>query len=358
MTGVQAPFDKVTTMTHFLDSLPFDWSDPGARELRDLLASFYDDPAAVKAMAREAGVATQHVPWQQPIYGVWFDLIAVARNQGKLRALLARIQDGPDLAVTERLKELTEGRPVLEAPEPESPSGAWKHFTDPDSLERQIFSRSTFQDVAFLRRGMEQATAVCRLRVTDSQGQPYYGTAFRVGDDLLMTNHHVLHDRDGSPMVQAEAWFGYEQDLDGRNLAHVTVACDPDSVIGDAKDDWAVIRVAEPMPEGAVVVQLPERVNVEAGDRVYIIQHPHGGVKKLAARHNVVRLADDHVVQYWTDTERGSSGAPVFDERWRLVALHRRYARTGKLCEPVPEYRNEGVRIERVVAGMANAGLR
>ncbi|MFI0968253.1 trypsin-like peptidase domain-containing protein [Streptomyces sp. NPDC021080] len=357
MTGTHASFNKVTPMTHFLDSLPFDWSDPGARELQGLLASFYDEPAAVKAMARQAGIATQYVPWQQPVYGVWFDLITVARNQGMLRALLAQILAGPDRAVAERLKELIGDRPVLEVPEPEPPPGAWKHFTDPDSLERQIFPDSTFQDVAFLRRGTEQATAVCRLRVTDSQGRRYHGTAFRVGTDLLMTSHHVLHGSDGDRMAQVEAWFGYEQDIDGRDLEHVTVVCDPASVTGDAEDDWAVIRVAEPMPEDAVVVPLPERVTVEAGDRVCIIQHPHGGVKKLAARHNVVRYADDQVVQYWTDTDRGSSGAPVFDERWRLVALHRCHTRAGKLSEQ-REYRNEGVRIERVVAGMANAGLR
>ncbi|MGW3630995.1 trypsin-like peptidase domain-containing protein [Streptomyces sp. NPDC005122] len=343
-------------MTHFLDSLPFDWTAPGARELRDLLASVYDEPARVKAMARQAGIATEYVVWQGNSSGIWFDLITLARNQDRLRPLLAQIENGPDRAVADRLRELLSDHPVVEAPKPEPPPGAWKHFSDPDSLERQIFRASTFQDVAFLRRGMEKATAVCRLRVTDDAGRHCHGTAFRVGPELLLTNHHVVCGSAAGRTVAVEAWFGYEQDLDGRDLEHHTVACDPESIVGDADEDWAVIRVAEPMPDDAVVVELPERVTVDVGERLYIIQHPNGGVKKLAARHNVVRYVDEHVVQYWTDTENGSSGSPVFDERWRLVALHRNWTQTGLLSEP--EYRNEGLRIERVIAGMVAAGLR
>ena len=94
-------------------------------------------------------------------------------------------------------------------------------------------------------------------------------------------------------------------------------------------------------------VALPDSTSVALDDRVYIIQHPHGEVKKLAARHNVVRHVDDVVIQYWTDTARGSSGSPVFDEHWRLVAVHRRWRRIGQLGG-ADEFRNEGVRIERV----------
>ncbi|WP_405421290.1 trypsin-like peptidase domain-containing protein [Streptomyces erythrochromogenes] len=345
-------------MTHFLDSLPFDWTAPGARELRDLLASSYDEPAAVKALAREAGIATQYMVWQQSAHGCWTELISTARNQDKLRTLLARIEQGPDGAVTSRLRELARDHPVLEAPEPESPPGTWKDFSDPNGLERQIFARGTFQDTAFLKVGAETATAVCRLLVQDAQSGAYHhGTGFRIGEDLLMTNHHVLYGRGGVPVKHAEAWFGYEQSLEGLESEYVSVALDLSSAVGGADDDWAVIRAAAPLPSDAFIIPLPERTTVGNGDRVYVIQHPQGGVKKLAARHNVVRHVDDEVVQYWTDTAKGSSGAPVFDEQWRLVALHRRHTEAGNLSER-NEYRNEGVRIDRVVAAMARAGLR
>jgi len=71
--------------------------------------------------------------------------------------------------------------------------------------------------------------------------------------------------------------------------------------------------------------------------------------------HNVVRHVDDDVIQYWTDTEPGSSGSPVFNERWQLIALHHRWVETG--TPGAREYRNQGRRISRVAAGLSAAGL-
>ncbi|MEU0074218.1 trypsin-like peptidase domain-containing protein [Streptomyces sp. NPDC006332] len=334
-------------MTHFLDRPHFEWDAPGALELRDLLASVYYRTAQIEQLALQAGISPAHFALEGTATTVWFDLIRVASNQGRLRALLQQISSGPDQAVAARLEELLAERPVVEAPERQAQPGAFAAFKDPDEQERQIFRANTLQDVVFLRRGTELASAVCRLRVTAQDGARYHGTAFRIGADLLLTNHHVLYDGQGRGPVAVEAWFGYEADTDGRTREHLVVPCEPGSATGDATLDWAVIRAAAPLPGDAVCVPLPDSTSVGLDDRVYIIQHPHGEVKKLAARHNVVRHVDDVVIQYWTDTERGSSGSPVFDEHWRLVAVHRRWRRIGQLGE-ADEFRNEGVRIERV----------
>jgi len=94
---------------------------------------------------------------------------------------------------------------------------------------------------------------------------------------------------------------------------------------------------------------------VKAGDRVYIIQHPNGGPKKIGMIHNVVRMVGPDVVQYLTDTEEGSSGSPVFDETWSLVALHHASVQDRKAG--LVEARNQGRRIDRVVEGMTRAGV-
>jgi V8-like Glu-specific endopeptidase len=90
-------------------------------------------------------------------------------------------------------------------------------------------------------------------------------------------------------------------------------------------------------------------------DYVFIIQHPDGGPKMIGLSHNLVRYVGDDVIQYWTDTKAGSSGAPVFNSRWQVVGLHHRWVEAPD-GEGVA-YRNQGRRIERVLAGMRSRGI-
>jgi V8-like Glu-specific endopeptidase len=88
---------------------------------------------------------------------------------------------------------------------------------------------------------------------------------------------------------------------------------------------------------------------------VCIIQHPGGQTKKVALQHNLVRDVDTEKIQYWTDTDLGSSGSPVFDDRWDVVALHH-------FSVPAPQgdrvgVRNQGRRIDRIVERMVARGV-
>ena len=53
-----------------------------------------------------------------------------------------------------------------------------------------------------------------------------------------------------------------------------------------------------------------------------IIQHPSGERKQLALRENQVVDVLDNFLHYRTDTSPGSSGSPVFNDQWEIVALH------------------------------------
>ncbi|MFC5666776.1 trypsin-like serine peptidase [Kitasatospora misakiensis] len=344
-------------MPEFLDTLPLDFSNPAVRELRDYLSGVYVRLGPVVKLAQDAGVGLGAVFLEQPMYLVWHELMDKARSQDRLYALLDQVVSGPDTAVALRVEELMRDRPVVEAPAPPPEPGVWKHFASPDGQERQIFPGYSLLDVAFLRRGLELAPAVARLLVTVPNGDQYYGTSFRIGGDLLLTNHHVLYDHDhgDARAEKVEAWFGYEKNFAGTHLAHTVVECDVTSVVGAKGEDWAVIRVASAIPDGTPEIALGGAEPVTVGDRVYIIQHPHGGAKMVGLHHNLVRHVDDRVVQYWTDTENGSSGSPVFDERWQVVALHSRWVedRNGD----AREYRNQGVRIALVAEGLHAAGV-
>jgi V8-like Glu-specific endopeptidase len=352
--GLAANSRTAVRMPHFLDTIPFDWSRPEARDMRDYLATTYFRAEPVIRFAVEAGVRPAAIAWSQPMQSVWHDLITQARNENRLRDLLTRVAAG-DEAVGLRLAELMAAEPVVPAPVRRGAGVSWRGFDDRGDLERQLFDDPTLLDIAFLRRGLDLAPAVARLLVTLPDGR-FYGTAFRIGADLLLTNHHVLHTTDEVSASSVDAWFDYELDTAGQLRAHRVVRCRPETIVADATHDWAVIRTADPLPDGVPVIGLTGADPVAVNDRVYIIQHPNGGVKKIGLHHNVVRHVDEDVVQYWTDTEPGSSGSPVFDEDWRLVALHHRWVSTTTAAGE-REHRNQGRRISRVTAGLAAAGI-
>src|SRR5262249_21624884 len=100
------------------------------------------------------------------------------------------------------------------------------------------------------------------------------------------------------------------------------VDCDVMSIKGEHEHDFAVVSATVSLPGDVPVLSLSGDAQVKLDDRVYIIQHPKGLPKKIGMHHNLVRYADNRIVQYWTDTEPGSSGSPVFNEAWQVIALH------------------------------------
>jgi hypothetical protein len=68
---------------------------------------------------------------------------------------------------------------------------------------------------------------------------------------------------------------------------------------------------------------LPNESFIPAGMPINIIQHPYGDPMKVVLTQNqMVEDMTDTRVRYLADTDKGSSGSPVFDQKWDIVALH------------------------------------
>ena len=72
----------------------------------------------------------------------------------------------------------------------------------------------------------------------------------------------------------------------------------------------------EPFP---VAARLPAN---DGKQKVYVIGHPKGGGLSLSLTDNAILDYDERLMHYRAPTEGGSSGSPVFNNQWRLVALH------------------------------------
>jgi V8-like Glu-specific endopeptidase len=183
----------------------------------------------------------------------------------------------------------------------------------------QIFGISHLRSIAWLHQGIEVSRSVCRILTPTDRG-----TGFLVRGNRLLTNHHVIPDAH----VAASTWveFGYEEDRLQRLTPSYRYRLKPGSVEVDATLDVCVAEVEEASGHPALsswgALELAPTASPKAGDHVTIIQHPQGGPKQIALTANQVVNIYEHWLQYSTDTLPGSSGSPVFNDDWKVVAIH------------------------------------
>ena len=82
------------------------------------------------------------------------------------------------------------------------------------------------------------------------------------------------------------------------------------------------------------------------GLRLNVVQHPQGRKKEVVVQQNELNDVHANFIHYFSDTDYGSSGSPVFNNSWELMALH--HARNNA------ESANEGIRIDKIVADLRN----
>jgi endonuclease G, mitochondrial len=189
-------------------------------------------------------------------------------------------------------------------------------------------------------------------------------TGFLIGPRLLITNNHVLSSP--AEATQTEAEFNYEHDIDGVMRRAVQYNLDPGQLFYTSTElDITLVAVA-PMSDYGVPIErhgwlplLPLSGKSVDGEWISIVQHPNGTAKQIAIHASQIIKLDpakvpgvtENFIQYTTDTEPGSSGSPVLNDQWQVVAIHHK-------AIPAPPKRggdgeirwlaNEGVRVSAI----------
>jgi endonuclease G, mitochondrial len=112
--------------------------------------------------------------------------------------------------------------------------------------------------------------------------------------------------------------------------AGVSFAFDPDTMfVTDSTLDYTLVAVQPHSTSGATLDGLGwsrligQEGKAITGEFVNIIQHPGGQQPKaLALRDNQSVDVLENFLHYQTDTAPGSSGAPVYNDQWEVIALH------------------------------------
>ncbi|MBD2066084.1 trypsin-like peptidase domain-containing protein, partial [Leptolyngbya sp. FACHB-671] len=88
--------------------------------------------------------------------------------------------------------------------------------------------------------------------------------------------------------------------------------------------DYALLRLNPDEDLATEPVSYNASSQLEPRAPLNILQHPEGDAMKVSLSNNgVVKTREARgLVLYVNPTKRGSSGAPCFDNDWKLVALH------------------------------------
>jgi len=203
----------------------------------------------------------------------------------------------------------------------------------------KVLGKTDTKTLSWYRRGLDRAVSVAAIRQLHGRR---FGTGFavRAGDfglypadeTLVLTNHHVVNRTGADNAERPENIEVVFEAAEGAARRPHTVW----EILAEspyAELDFALLKLAGDAPQVPIVPIVNLLPRLEPPTRVYIIGHPSGDELHIAFQDNCLL---DHEgppdgcpptpghcrVHYHAPTSPGNSGSPVFDDAWRVIALH------------------------------------
>lgn len=326
-------------------------------QLNDVLSDLVPNKDGITKYVKASGLKPQFIDTSGNAMDVWGNVLSEADKNSKVdelvKSVLNTYPDNPFLKSALATKEIDYSL----SPDIDKIS-KWQDVSD-ETLEVLTMGRSTLLPVNFLAKGVQKSKAVGKVEIKIGSNRVNVGTGFLfkikgINDLFFITNYHVINDR--KDIDKTKVIFDYELDIYGNSIASKSFRidenrawyCSPvneyDTTIFNLIDDHNEL-------ESYGYIELKE-IEIAQNDFVNIIQHPGGEMKQISLYHNIVTNINEKVIQYLTDTLKGSSGSPVFNSDWEVVALHH----SGGGSKPgEPELpagiksRNEGIFINKII---------
>ncbi|MBB5341452.1 trypsin-like serine peptidase [Tunturiibacter gelidoferens] len=329
----------------------FAFDRPAAMDLLVALCELYPSSKAAELAAAKIGISQWQLTTGLSPYLLWAEILAkAAAKKDGLHDLIANtLAENPDSQRREFFNAL-----LANDPKPPLNHDSVKPSKTPETLLFHDDLTLPISEVPVLIGALEKLVsleaAICKIEVNTASYRGF-GTAFRITHDLLLTNRHVLFLKGEKP-EHLLVTFGYQ----GTSAGSV-IECDPSSAKADAIVDWGIIKTKQSMDDAIPIISLRQSAVPPKGDGAFVIQRPAGDRKRVAYARNRISFVDSQVVHYTSDTQTGSSGAPVFNVHGKLIALHRAGGDPQEVIGQAPIRMNEGVRIELIVSGLEKIGV-
>jgi hypothetical protein len=231
-----------------------------------------------------------------------------------------------------------------------------------DPKLEKVLGADRFQTLTWYRTGLERCRAVARIANLNDQG---IGTGFLVEGrtlhpalppNVLVTNGHVVPEMLAPQNAMIE-FRGLTEDENSRRQFQIVRRWwyEPSRT---PRLDTTILEL-DGIPLNVVPVPLAPALpdlRSEEPARAYLIGHPSGvDQPRFTIQDNLLLDYDNFRVHYRSPTEPGSSGSPVFDGQWQLMALHH----GGGLEMPRLKGQggtyaaNEGISLQAIVGALA-----
>lgn len=266
--------------------------------------------------------------------------------------------------------QLSAGKPFsdLGARQPvSSPSimlEGWQQVRESGLEFERAIGRYVTISAALLQILADYRRAVAHVSVSGKDfqgiGGEWNGTGFLVSPNLFLTNHHVLNSVDVAAEATVEFDFEIARNalLGGRSdiaPSRKIFRLNPDRLFVTSPAagglDYAFIWVDQVAASEFGFIPLERSsFTMAEGEQAFVIHHPDRRMKEASVDDTDILSIDSRVVHYASDTDYGSSGAPVFNRQGNLIALHHatRKQETTLRNGRHSEYVNEGIKIAAI----------
>lgn len=208
-----------------------------------------------------------------------------------------------------------------------------------EEQDRNLFKRLVKQSLENLA-GLTALSAVSRIEAPPGTAM---GTGVLVGKQLLLTCKHVVERISDYGVDRAWARFGYKTGRYGIEPGEIfeldlkTVTNYSDQ--SDDAFDYILVEIIG-KPEYRAASLSNDFLNTK--QPVRLIHHPRGEPAQISEVGHIVQVHKEYV-RHNIRTDYGSSGAPIFNLSWCVVAIHRgtpglRPSFTPGVTEGVPLY--------------------
>ncbi len=333
------------------------------KDLIKICSELFPDRDSSRMIVEFAGLPLGNIDFAGSARNMWYKILTEAKkhNGGLLKIVKMAQSEYPDNADLNNAIR-TETNVAIRSTESISKRSGKEISTplniDTEALEKIMGSRNDLVEIEWLSKALTASNSVCKVALADG----HVGTGWIFKNKYLITNNHVIETVNDA--ATAKIIFNYQ--LSGGDSIK-EFRLDPHSEFYSSPSnqlDYVCIPIIDDgtlSNYGSLDIDISDNYKIE--DLVNIIQHPMGGVKKIAMPDEILSIwTQKHHLFYMADTLGGSSGSPVFNQNWKVIALHHagKDERDGGFvinANGVKKPANRGIFISAIISDMKQKGM-